>query len=105
MLGAISLTSCALHSGYMNNSAALNQANFDYVERGLTGSASTTKVIGIGGLGKSAIVDEAKRDMLKNNSLKANQALANVTVNWKRSFLILVEKNKCTVTADVIEFK
>ena len=102
---ALGFSSCAVHNGYMNNSASLSQANFDYTQTSISGTAKTLKVFGIGGLGKSAIVEEAKKDMLKNHPLKSNQALANITVNWKTGFYLLVISNKCTVTADVVEFK
>jgi hypothetical protein len=103
--GVLSFLSCAVHGGSMNDSAALSQANFEYAQSSLSGDASTLKVLGIGGLAKSALVEEAKQDMLKNYPLKENQALANVTVNWKTGFYFIVQTNKCTVTADVVEFK
>ncbi|MCB2219004.1 MAG: hypothetical protein KQI35_01325 [Bacteroidetes bacterium] len=99
------MTSCAMHTGYMNNSASLSDANFSYVSQSISGSAETMHVFGIGGLEKQALVEEAKAEMLKNNPLQPNQALANVTVNWKNSFLIVVMISKVTVTADVVEFK
>lgn len=104
VIGVLSLSSCAIHSGYMNNSASLSQANFSYKKTSISGTASTLQVLGIGGLGKSAIVGEAKQNMLRNNPLKQNQALANITVNWKNSFYFLVMTTECTVTADVVEF-
>lgn len=105
VIGVLSFSSCAVHSGYMNNSAALSQANFDYTQTSISGTASTLKVLGIGGLERSAIVEEAKKDMLKKHPLKSNQALANVTVNWKNGFYFIVLTNECTVTADIVEFK
>ena len=104
VIGVLSFSSCAFHNGYMNNSASLSQANFSYTQTSISGTASTLKILGIGGLGKSAIVEEAKKDMLKNNPLKSNQALANITVNWESGFFLIVMTNKCTVTADIVEF-
>jgi hypothetical protein len=45
--------------------------------------------------------------MLATNPLKENQTLANVTVNFKKSFYfgLIYSTVKCTVTADVVEFK
>ncbi len=97
-------TSCAVHQGNMNNSASLNKANFNYVEQNLKGSSHTIKVLGIGGLGDDALVDDAKQAMLTDTNLQANQALVNVTVNWKNSWVFFVRKSKCTVTADIVEF-
>ena len=100
------LTGCfATHSGYLNNSASLSQANFKYVKRSITGESIATTVLGIGGLGRENMVAEAKSDMLRGINLKPNQTIANSTVSWKNSFYLgLFITNKCTVTADVIEF-
>ena len=98
------LSGCAVHSGIMNNSAALNEANFSYRQQSISGSSEAKYIFGIGGLDKQALVDEAKKDMLKNYELQPNQALANVTVNWKNTFILVVIKTQCTVTADIVEF-
>ena len=105
VIGVASFSSCAIHNGYMNNSASLNQANFEYVQTSISGSASTLHVLGIGGLDRSAIVEEAKLNMLKEHPLKPNQALANITVNWKNGFYFIAMTTVCTLTADVVEFK
>ena len=100
------LSGCfATHGGYINNSASLSQANFKYVKRDISGESSTLTFLGIGGLGKEALVAEAKSNMLRRINLKSNQTIVNTTVNWKNSFyLALYITNKCTVTADVVEF-
>ena len=99
------LSSCAMHQGYMVNSAALGSNNFTYVEKDVTGTAMATYVFGLGGLSKMAIVDVAKKDLLYANPLKDNQALVNLTVSWKNTFVFFVTTNRCTVTADIVEFK
>ena len=99
------LSGCAVHSGIMNNSAALGEANFSYRQQSISGSSEAKYIFGIGGLDKQALVDEAKKDMLKNYELQPNQALANVTVNWKNTFILVVIKTQCTVTADIVEFR
>ena len=45
--------------------------------------------------------------MLVASPLKGNQALVNLTVNFKSSYYLgfLVMTQKCIVTADVVEFK
>ncbi|MGQ1948787.1 DUF6567 family protein [Geofilum sp. OHC36d9] len=96
---------CAVHSGYMNSSASLSQANFSYVNTNISGTATTLKLFGFGGLGKQAIVAEAKENMLMDYRLKPNQTLANITVNWKTGFYFFAITNSCTVTADVVEFE
>ena len=98
------LTSCAFHSGIMNNSVQLNQNNFKYV-RSASGEAKTTKLFGIGGNDRQALVAEAKKDLLDNYPLKDGQALANIVVDFKTSLVLIVIENKVTVTADIVEFK
>jgi len=97
-------TSCAMHTGIMSGNASLSSNNFKTIKCAI-GSAGTTKILGIGGLGKQALVYEAKKDLLQNFPLKDGQALANVTVDFKTSFLLIVVTEKVTVTADIIEFK
>jgi hypothetical protein len=104
-VSALALSGCAMHNGYMKNSAALGEANFSYVDQRISGTASTQQVFLIGGLNKQALVDEARANMLKNNPLKPNQALANITVDWKYTIIVVVTRTECTVTADVVEFK
>jgi len=99
-------SSCAMHQGYMVNSASLSSNNFKYVKRDLQGVAIVTYVIGFGGLSKMAIVDAAKKDLLSTYTLRDNQALVNLTVNWKSTFVIpFAITNRCTITADVVEFQ
>jgi hypothetical protein len=102
------LTGCvAFHSGYMANSAALSQANFSYVKQNIKGEASATYILSIlGGLTNATLVDAAKKDMLKSYLLNKNQALVNLTVNFKNSYYLgIFQTVTCTVTADVVEFK
>lgn len=98
------LTSCAIHSGMMNNSVQLNQNNFRYI-RNASGQAKTNKILGIGGNEKQALVAEAKKNLLDNYPLKDGQALANIVVDFKTSYFIIFLENKVTVTADIVEFK
>jgi hypothetical protein len=101
----------ALHMGTYNSSAVLNQANFSYVKQDLVGKSKLTYILGIGGLAKETLVFHAKKDLIKNHfgndsGLKENQALANVSVNVKTSnYLGLFVIAKCTLTADLVEFK
>ena len=101
------LTSCmAIHSGYMTNSTALSQANFEYVSNNIQGSESVTYILGIGGMAKETLVDNAKKNMLQRNPLKANQALANLTLNIiTTNQLGIIVTVTCTVTADIVEFR
>ncbi|MFN7704640.1 MAG: DUF6567 family protein [Chryseotalea sp.] len=101
------LGSCiAFHSGYLSNSAALNSANFTYVNQNIKGQAEATYFVLFGGLGKETLVHDAKEKMLASFPLKNNQALANQTVNFKYTFILMgfARRVTCTVTADVVEF-
>lgn len=100
----IMVSSCAIHTGVMSNSAQLSHANFKYVQSGLHGTCQTTRILGFGGMFKADLVEEAKKDMLSDYELQPNQALANVTVDWKHGRYILVKTTKCSVSADVVEF-
>jgi hypothetical protein len=104
----VALTSCsAIHVGSMENSASLSSANFSYVKQNIVGKSQATYVLGIGGLAKQTLVNDAKQKMLAENPLKDNQTLVNLTVNFKKSLYLglIYSTVKCTVTADVVEFK
>jgi len=97
------LSSCASHVGVMTGNASISDANFNVVGLAV-GSAKTQHIMGIGGLGKDALILEAKRNLYLNYPLKKGQALANVTVDIKRSAFPFVFKTMATVSADVIDF-
>ena len=96
-------TSCAFHSGMMTGNAAITDANFQYIAL-VKGTATTTHVLGIGGLKKDALMFEAKKDLFSKYPLRRGQALANVTVDIKRTYVFIVMKTKATVTADVVDY-
>lgn len=96
--------SCAFHSGYMSNSASLSTNNFNYVKYNAYGTATANYVFGLGGNGKMALVNEAKKNLLENNPLSPNQTLVNITVNWKQSFIFFIFTTRCIVAADIVEF-
>jgi hypothetical protein len=104
---AIFFTSCmAFHAGTTSGSAALSSANFDYVQKGITGSTSAIYIFGFGGMLQDKMVEKAKEDMLKKHPLQSNQALANVTVDVKNTLIFGTVYRQFTVnvTADVVEF-
>lgn len=104
---AVVFSSCAtLHTGYMNDSVALSQPNFSYIQRNVQGVSTATYFLGIGGLSKETLVNSAKMNLMDIALLKDNQALVNTTVNFANSYYLgLVIKITCTVTADVVQFK
>lgn len=102
------MSSCvAFHGGSIQNSTSLSQGNFDYVKKGVSGSATATYIFGIGGNAKSKMADEARKDMLSKNPLNSNQALVNITQDVKNSFVLglLYHTVTYSITADVVEFK
>jgi len=40
------VSSCAIHTGVMSNSAQLSHANFTYIKKGLYGTCQTARVLG-----------------------------------------------------------
>lgn len=104
VLFTFTMSGCATHWGMMTGNASLSSNNFTMIKMA-SGTASSTQIFGIGGMKKDALVLQAKKDMMQNYPLKKGQALANVTVDFKNSFLFFVMKEKVTVTADIIEFK
>lgn len=104
------LSSCAgIHSGAMLSSTALNAPNFIYVKRNIQGHSTATYILGMGGLKRETLVEDAKQDMLFTETgsvLSENQALANVTINFKNAYWVfgLYVKVTCTVGADVVQF-
>ncbi|WP_159038566.1 DUF6567 family protein [Brumimicrobium mesophilum] len=95
--------SCAFHSGVMVGSASLSDENFTVIDYAI-GTSNTTQVFGIGGIGTDALVLEAKRNLYENYPLSKGQALANVSVDFKRSYVIIVSKLKVVVSADIVDF-
>lgn len=104
ILTAIALSSCsATYMGITTGDASISSNNFKMV-RLVTGTASVKSILGFGGMGKEALVLEAKKNLLQNNPLKEREALANVTVDFKNSFVLIVHKQKVTISADIVEF-
>lgn len=102
---AIIFSSCVgLYNGYMSNSASLSSANFRYIKKDAKGLETATYFLGIGGF-KESLVAKAKERLIEKNSLQDNQALANITVNFKyTTYLGIVTTVTCTISADIVEF-
>ena len=97
------LSGCAMHNGYINNSVALSSNN--YIIKGqASGAATATYIFGLGGLDRTAMVAEAKKDMMYNFPLREGEAYANTSVVWKNSFIFFVKTSKVTISADIIKF-
>lgn len=95
--------SCAFHTGMMTGNASLSADNFKII-RQAHGYAYTTHVLGIGGNGKSGLVAEARNNLYQNYPLKPGQALANVTVDFKRTWAFIFFTTQVYITADIVDF-
>jgi len=104
------LSSCAIHSGLTTNSnnhtteVVLSKKNFNVIER-VQGESQATYIFGIGGLSKSAMLSEARENMLlKSNMVGSSKAIINETVEIRNSFFPIVRTYKVMVSAYIIEF-
>ncbi len=87
---AITMSGCASYGGSMLSSTSLNSANFSYVKENISGTAGVTYLFGLGGgffKENWGLVQEAKKKMLLSYPLKKNQALVNITVDFKTKYL------------------
>ncbi len=100
---ALFVSSCANHFGMLSSNAVVVNDQFRVVGLGI-GESETTKIFGIGGLNKSALVYEAKKDLYKNINLEKGQALTNISVDFKRTDLLVYSKTKVYVTAEIVDF-
>jgi len=99
------ITGCGIHSGYMNNSASLSSANFNYSKMNVKGTSKVEYIFGFGGLSRTNLVNAAKQNLLAGNPLENNQALVNVTVNFKREiYLGIYISETCLVAGDIVTF-
>jgi hypothetical protein len=101
-----SISSCtSFGSGPIIGSASLQANNFSYVSQKAMGKATVTRFMGLGGGARQALAAEAKQNLLKNYPVKDGQALANVTIDYKASYILIISTLTCTVTADIVAFK
>ncbi len=101
VLISVIFSSCAFHSGTYTSNAHLEPGKFQVLGFA-SGTAKTTHVFGIGGLDQTALVHQARIDMYKNYVLDSVEVFANVSVDFKRSYFIIVATTVVTLTADVV---
>jgi len=101
---------CAIHSGLTTNSnnhtteVVLSKKNFKVIES-VQGESQATYVFGIGGLSKTAMIAEARANMLsKANIIGGSKAVINETVEIKHSLFPFFRKYTVIVSAHIIEF-
>lgn len=93
----------SFHGGLMTGNASLQDNNFELIDFAI-GKAKTTKLFGIGGMKKEALVFEAKKQMYLSYPLKKGQAYANVSVDFRTSFIFIATTTNVTITADIVQF-
>ncbi len=101
-ISTVILGSCAMHSGQLVSDVPNKPVKHIDIAVGV---ATTSKVFGMGGVGKDALLFEARQQMISNRPLVDNEAYNNYTVDYKRTYFIIGSKTKVTVTADVISPK
>ncbi|WP_281525439.1 DUF6567 family protein [Alistipes dispar] len=104
------MTSCAVsehltsNRNVMQTNVELSKNNFQVIGTA-QGSATVTRVFGIGGLSLKAIRANAYAEMVKNAKLSGSQALINVNTEVKqRGIAPLYWKTVITTCGQVIEF-
>jgi hypothetical protein len=98
-----SISSCAFHGGTFKGSAAINNNQFR-IAGTAHGTAQTTQLFGLGGLGKNGLVQEAKKNMQAKYPIQKGMAWGNVTVDFKTTYVFFVRTTKAIVSADIIDF-
>ena len=106
------LTGCAglNQAHYVNNdvtqtSVVLSQNNYRIVGE-TSGTSTSTYILGIGGLSKTALTSNSRADMYANARLKDGQAIINVstTVSYKVIAGPIYMQRIATTTGYIIEF-
>lgn len=103
------LASCGISENLTRNvnmnqtNVVLSQNNF-HVVKTVEAEVSATYFLGIGGLSKKALRDNAIAELTKKANLTGSQALVNVTVKNNIKLLFIVGKFTFHAEGTVIEF-
>lgn len=98
-ISTVLLGSCAFHSGQFV--ADIPDTAVEHIDIA-TGVATTTKIFGLGSVGKDALIREARQEMINNRPLVDAESYNNYTIDIKRTNFIIGWKTKVTMSADVI---
>jgi len=100
---AFILSSCAINSGLTTNlnnlttEVVLSKKNFKVIDI-VQGKSQAMHIFGIGGLSKSAMIAEAKADMVsKANIIGSSRAIINETTEIQYSYFPIVRLYRVTV--------
>lgn len=93
----------ALNANLTSTQVQLSTNNYRIV-RYVTGEATDTYVLGIGGLTKSALANNSYANMLQKANLQGSQAIINVSTSIKDNFIVVWQKRTVVTSGLVIEF-
>jgi hypothetical protein len=100
--GCISLSKGEIIQSNISN----NKENFKIVKN-ISGTATATYILGIGGNLKNGLINDAKKNMYSSYVIKPNQNITNITTDIKKTYFfipIIYMTETAIVSADVIEF-
>lgn len=103
------LTGCGV-SSYMTSNVNVNQTNVVlqednfHVVRNVSAEVSQSYVLGIGGLSKRALKDNAVSELTEKAHLTGSQALINVTMKEDYQTVFIWSKRTVRAQGTVIEF-
>lgn len=106
---AVILTGCGV-SSYMTSNVNVNQTNVVlqednfHVVRNVSAEVSQSYVLGIGGLSKRALKDNAVSELTEKAHLTGSQALINVTMKEDYQTVFIWSKRTVRAQGTVIEF-
>ena len=109
----LALSGCGFHSGLTTNqntsqtTVELSEANFEVVKK-VSGNASASYILGIGGTSKVALIERAQADMLAETELVGtSRALINQTVEVHLANILgpIYNEKTVVVSAYVVEFQ
>jgi hypothetical protein len=90
----------------LQNSQSSTKENFTIVKT-ISGEATATYILGIGGNNRNGLTKEAKEKMYSNHKLSSNQNITNITLDVRKQYFIfpiLYNNETVIVSADVIEY-
>lgn len=107
---AFVFTGCGAASTAVSNhnltetQVVLSENNFKVVGQAY-GEVTATYVLGIGGMSKKTLYNNAVNEMAKNANLTGAQTLTNTTVSYSVKMVTpFFMKSTCTATANIVEF-
>ncbi len=110
VLTSVLFSSCGTHLPMTYNTnqhvtnVELSKKNFKVVAS-VKGEAKATYILGIGGLKKKTLIENAKADMLKNTDLVGtSRAIVNETVEIHIRNYFVVMQYRVVVSGHVVEF-